>query len=319
MIRTLVGMTLGVGITWQVAFAQPFDPATMAYVLQADKLAKPKAAAVARLAACGRDLVVIDYSYDGGTDGKWTHGEIDAIRRGKPGRKVIAYLSIGEAEDYRPYWRKAWDANRDGRPDSGAPAFLCPVNPDWQGNYKVRYWDPTWQKIILAYLDEIVAQGFDGVYLDIVDGFEFFEYDAKKDDWIDNRPNPSTGNTYREDTVAWVLRLAARARAKAGKGFLVIPQNAAQLLEHPKYLAEINAIGVEDLFTDGNRKQGKDDTRYVLDFLKHAKRAGKPVFVIEYGKKEAARNISRQGARAGGFRLLLTDRNLTGGDLASPK
>ena len=52
-------------------------------------------------------------------------------------------------------------------------------NPEWGGNYKVHYWDGEWQSLIYgnenAYLDRIVDAGFDGVYLDIIDAFEYFE------------------------------------------------------------------------------------------------------------------------------------------------
>jgi len=43
----------------------------------------------------------------------------------------------------------------------------------------VKYWDKEWQQIIYgtpgAYLDRILKAGFDGVYLDLVDAFEYFE------------------------------------------------------------------------------------------------------------------------------------------------
>jgi cysteinyl-tRNA synthetase len=43
----------------------------------------------------------------------------------------------------------------------------------------VRYWDKTWQNIIYGnndtYLKKIIDAGFDGVYLDVVDAFEYFE------------------------------------------------------------------------------------------------------------------------------------------------
>jgi cysteinyl-tRNA synthetase len=94
------------------------------------------------------------------------------------GGKVVAYLSIGEAERYRYYWQRAWDANRDGRPDAAAPSWLGHENPDWPGNYKVKYWDPAWQKIVFEYVDKIAAQGFDGVYLDIIDAYEYYEQRA---------------------------------------------------------------------------------------------------------------------------------------------
>lgn len=289
------------------AAGESFRPRSMAYVLQADKLAGNRPAAVEQLAQCGRDLVVIDYSHSGDAEGKWTPQDIRAIRAGKPGRKVLAYISIGEAEDYRPYWQKGWDRNRDGRPDKGAPAFLCPANPDWEGNYRVRYWHKDWQEIILRYVDEIIAQGFDGLYMDIVDAFEFFEEDNGR--WIDNRRNDETKNTYRQDMVRWILKIAAHARRRQ-PDMLVVPQNGSQLLAFPEYLQAISAIGIEDLFTNGNKLQKREETDYVLRYLAKAAGARKPVLVIEYGRSAKARKASIEGAKANGFVLLLTDRNL---------
>jgi cysteinyl-tRNA synthetase len=52
-------------------------------------------------------------------------------------------------------------------------------NPDWKGNYKVKYWDPQWQAIIYgndrSYAKMILDAGFDGVYLDLIDAFEYYE------------------------------------------------------------------------------------------------------------------------------------------------
>ncbi len=80
-------------------------------------------------------------------------------------------MSIGEAEDYRYYWQDSWINN--------PPNWLEDENPDWEGNYKVRYWDKDWQSIIYgndnSYLKKIINAGFDGVYLDIIDAFEYFE------------------------------------------------------------------------------------------------------------------------------------------------
>jgi cysteinyl-tRNA synthetase len=119
------------------------------------------------------DLVVTDYSFDGSGDEAFTAEEIGTLKSALGG-KLLAYLSIGEAEDYRWYWQEAWDADRDGVPDPGAPAWLDGENPDWPGNYKVRFWDPGWQAIVLQYLDQILAQGFDGVYLDLVDAYWYY-------------------------------------------------------------------------------------------------------------------------------------------------
>jgi len=86
---------------------------------------------------------------------------------------VVSYMSIGEAEDYRFYWQSSWSSN--------SPAWLKAQNPDWPGNYKVEYWDSDWQQVIYgnnsSYLQKVLNAGFDGVYLDIIDAYEYFEGD----------------------------------------------------------------------------------------------------------------------------------------------
>jgi len=86
-------------------------------------------------------------------------------------RLLIAYLSIGEAENYRYYWNTDWE--------NDPPSWLKEENPDWPGNYKVNYWEKSWQDIIFgnedSYLKKILNVGFDGVYLDLIDAFEYFE------------------------------------------------------------------------------------------------------------------------------------------------
>ncbi|MFN0079208.1 MAG: MJ1477/TM1410 family putative glycoside hydrolase [Prosthecobacter sp.] len=292
-----------------VAAEQPvFAPKSFAYVLQADRLAANRETAVQKLAACDRDLVVLDVAFD--ADGDWTPAEIETIRRGKSGRRMVAYVSIGEAEDYRSYWQKNWDADQDGKPDAAAPKFLHTENPDWKGNYRVRYWQPEWQQLMLPAVDKVVAQGFDGIYLDIVDAFEFYEYDEATKDWLDDRPNPATGQTYRRDMIAWVAAIAKRARDKR-PGFLVIPQNASQLLEHADYCELISAIGVEDLFIAGKKLRSEKQSRYVISFLEKLKPSGKPVLVIDYPKSETIHAGAFDLAAKHGFTLLLTDRELT--------
>ena len=140
-------------------------PDSFAYILQADSFAKSKSAAVERLRGCARDWIVLDAAFSGDTH--WERAELDAIRSGHAGRKVIAYISIGEAEDYRPYWRKEWGSK--GRLTAAAPAWLGAENPEWKGNYRVKYWNAEWQRLMLAAVDDAMARGFDGVYLDIVD------------------------------------------------------------------------------------------------------------------------------------------------------
>ncbi len=120
------------------------------------------------------DLIIMDYSFDGTESGKFTAAEISQLKT-QLGGKLLCYLSIGEAENYRYYWNNDWDSNNDGNPDSDAPEWLDIENPNWEGNYKVKYWKEEWQNIVLGYLDKIIEAGFDGVYLDIIDAYEYYE------------------------------------------------------------------------------------------------------------------------------------------------
>lgn len=117
------------------------------------------------------DCLIID-PYFGG-DRPLFGSEIASLKVKQNGgrRLVMAYLSIGEAEDYRYYWQPGWNKDR--------PEWLEEENPDWPGDFKVRYWHKEWQDILFgpgdSCLKRIMAVDFDGVYLDIIDAFQYFE------------------------------------------------------------------------------------------------------------------------------------------------
>ena len=116
------------------------------------------------------DVVLMDIFFN---EAAFTNTEINALKVKKNGgtRLVISYMSIGEAEDYRYYWKDEWEKDE--------PDWLDKENPDWEGNYKVWYWEKEWKDIIFgndnSYLKKILDAGFDGVYLDIIDAFEYYE------------------------------------------------------------------------------------------------------------------------------------------------
>lgn len=122
------------------------------------------------VSATNYDVVIMDLFHN---ETSFTQSEIEELKTKKNGGKrlIICYLSIGEAEDYRYYWQESWNTVK--------PAWLEAENPDWEGNYKVKYWDSGWQQVIFgndnSYLKKIIDTGFNGVHLDIVDGFEYFE------------------------------------------------------------------------------------------------------------------------------------------------
>lgn len=247
-----------------------------------------------RAAASGRTHIVIDESFDGSPDERWTGEELRQFK--SKGAILLCYFSIGEAETYRGYWRREWKKN--------PPSFLLSENPQWKGNIRVRYWDPAWQKIMLNELDRIAGSGFDGVFLDIVDGFEFFEEKARRESAV----NPATGKTYRADMVQWVLRLADRARKKK-PGFRIFIQNGEALLEDPALLRAIDGLVVEDLFSNGKKMQPASEIRARMRYLRLVRQSGKTCFAVEYLPSGGKKAVREQAARFQ-LDLLVTDREL---------
>jgi uncharacterized protein (TIGR01370 family) len=160
---------------------------------------------------------------------------------------------------------------------------------------------------MLAAIDGAMAHGFDGVYLDIVDSFETYEQGA--DGYLDDRINPETKQTYRRDMVDWVKAIAARARAK-NPAALVIPQNGSQLAEQKDFVEVINAQGIEDLFTNGNKLQPASHADEILSHLKLLASAKKPVLLIDYPKTPERQALSKKLAKENGLVWLVTDRQL---------
>jgi cysteinyl-tRNA synthetase len=130
-----------------------------------------KTAFINAITATNYDLLIMDLFFQDGTE--FTAAEINQLKNKANGGKrlVISYMSIGEAEDYRYYWQTSWNSNK--------PAWIDSENPDWPGNFKVKYWEKDWQDIIYgnnnSYLKKILNANFDGVYLDIIDAFEYYE------------------------------------------------------------------------------------------------------------------------------------------------
>jgi cysteinyl-tRNA synthetase len=259
------------------------------------------------LAGSAFDLAVIDYSREGDDETRFTAGEVSAVKHGSGGEKrVLAYMSIGEAEDYRFYWDSRWDKNHDGNPDPGAPSWLGPGNPEWEGNYKVKYWRPEWQAVIFgsaaSYLDKIMAAGFDGVYLDIIDAYEY---------WGPGGESGLNRQSAEREMVDFVKAIAHYARVTKGKpGFAVFPQNGEGLSAHADYVQTVTGIGKEDTWYNDNVRQSSSYTAEVIGNLDVFKAAGKLVLVVDYVTQKSKIDDFYAQAEARGYVPYATVRDL---------
>jgi cysteinyl-tRNA synthetase, unknown class len=228
------------------------------------------------IASSPADMAVIDAFNE---DSMFSRKQVDAMRRKPDGsrRIVLAYMSIGEAENYRWYWPRR------------STEWLAHENKKWPGNFAVRFWHPDWQAIVFDYLNKIVAAGFDGVYLDRVDIFE------------------EMGGAH--EMVDFVERISQRSKAKRS-GFLVISQNGDALIPDRRFRRAIDGFAREDLFygeiKDGERND-PDSIDASIDRLHMLAAEGKPVFVVEYPRDdEQAKTAQREIAEQSFIGLLAT-------------
>lgn len=194
-------------------------------------------------------------------------------------RIVLAYVNIGEAEDYRSYWKKSWAT------EAGRPEWMGSANARWQGDHRVRHWHPDWQAIVFGNAQSIfhrlIKAGFDGAYLDRVDIYQF---------WCSERASSF------EDMIGFVEALSKWSKSQK-PGFLVLPQNGEELLASAAYRAAIDGVGKEDyIFGDRGNEVQNYDTRIELqtELLSHAAKAGLPIFAIEYARNPDNQKRARE-------------------------
>jgi len=240
---------------------------------------------VEEIAAAPHDMIVIDYSRDGTEEGEWTPEEI--IEMKADGKLLLASISIGEAEDYRFYWQRDWheDFNNPcyetfydeyqrrwdykNNCTGSSKDLIGAQSPSEQGKYAVQYWKNDWWTIALQpYLRKIIDQGFDGVYLEGVDMYDFWD-------------NPKEMNTL-------IIKISELAKQRGGDEFLIVPENGMGLLQwvsarsRESYLTAIDGIALTSLFFDTspeNRALG-------ITLLKYYKQKSIPIFDREFTNKK---------------------------------
>ncbi len=211
--------------------------------------------AVEALAATDYPLLVLEPGHNFQDAPYDTPSIVDSLRTAPDGseRLLIAYIDIGQAEDYRDYWQEDWVAPTADTP--GIPDFLITVDPDgWSGNYPVAYWRKEWKNLWLGpegIVAVLVRMGFDGIYLDWVEAYD--------DDKVIEA-------AFREGVEpAAEMMLFLEEMGAAGRvvtpDFLVIAQNAPFLLDHDpdRYAAAIDGLAVEDTWFSGQGDAEWDD------------------------------------------------------------
>ncbi len=282
------------------------------------------------------DMVVIDptVTYERGFNARGMVRRIKASKAGNgiSNKLVLAYIDIGEAEEWRWYWSDYPTFEGRGRCRDAYIAkiqqfapWVVACDPDgWGGNYPVAYWTPAWKKIVIygtslgsnlyfnSMLDEVLQDGFDGVYLDWVEAWEMPEVRARA---ASEGKNPA-----RE--MLKLIKEIRRYGLQHNSDFLVIQQNSSNLIRRigaGKLSGAVDAIAQEGVWWEGesgdrwNDPAGydrpSDATNFYLSRLRQYKNAGFPVFVCEYAVNKSAN--AYQKAEKEGFIAYATRRSLS--------
>ncbi|WP_244834537.1 endo alpha-1,4 polygalactosaminidase [Clostridium sp. BJN0001] len=149
------------------------DAKNFLYVVNPDNY-KNKNKFLRALKKTNYDVIVIDCFFNSKVV-TFSKDEIEELKTKKNGGKrlVLSYMSIGESEGYRYYFDNDW------KNDNSKPSWILYENKNWSDNYIINYWDSRWHHILYgnddSYVSKIIDSGFDGVYLDVVDAYYYFE------------------------------------------------------------------------------------------------------------------------------------------------
>jgi cysteinyl-tRNA synthetase, unknown class len=243
------------------------------------------------------DMVVLEptrtskETADYGTVGMVKKIKASKAHDGVSDKIVLAYVDIGEAEDWRCYWddiKKTDD-------------IIIGTDPDkWEGDYPVAYWKDKWRSIVVnGLINEAVTDGFDGVYLDWVGGFtEPMVIEKASADGVDPK----------KEMTRFISEICSFAKSK-NSNFLIVQQNAPELaINNSEVFKYVDAIAQEAVWYDGtafedwdspdacDKKNERSMTEEYLKNLKIYQNEGKVVFNVEYADKHAdeAYKLSRE-------------------------
>jgi len=194
---------------------------------------------VDEIAESDHDMVVLDFIPSEQQNTNFPMAEvIEQLHKADHPKLLLAYIDIGQAEDYRVYWQEDWQI--------GDPDWIVADDPDgWEGNYPVAYWRQEWHNVWLGgdgLISQIVDAGFDGIYLDWVEAYS--------DDNVATAASRDNVDPI-DEMVNWVAALAQTGR-DGNPDFLVVAQNAAELAaEDASYRAVIDALAQEQVWFDG--------------------------------------------------------------------
>jgi cysteinyl-tRNA synthetase len=239
------------------------------------------------------DNSAVDVAVLGRFDGSGKEWQSLDITRLAKKKWMFSYIAVGQAQTIETYWQSGWKV--------GNPAWLLSASPTYGGTYEVAYWDADWQSKVFSVIDRIIANGFDGAFLDQSDPY-----------WNSGFPGgASLQNMQRSrDLVCNVYKYVQTKKP----GFKVFVNGGGNQIDQfgSSYWNCLDATSGEHLWYLGT---GRPDTTgypsWTIPVLQRLVAAGKKVFTFDYTTSTSEINTVLTASRSKGFVPTITDASIS--------
>ena len=184
----------------------------------------------------------------------------------KAGRILLAYISLGEAEDFRWYW-----------PEVKGASWILDENPNWAGDHYVDPRSPEWRDLVVKRIaPRLLRKGYDGFMLDTLDTVDAL---------LNNDPLAYEGAARGMVDIVKALREAYPDATIVANGGLSIVRGMAPYLDAVMY------EGVRSTYDFGSktyRRRTEGEAAWIKDRLARVTKAKLPLLALEYVNLEDA-------------------------------
>ena len=210
--------------------------------------------------------------------------ERETIRKlQKFGTEVIAYVNLGMAEEWRSYWKERWRRS--------PPRWIAEKSREWSGEYVVMFWHPAWRRILRRVLKSIEREGYDGILLDNIDVYEYWEEKGCK------------AEEKLLMIIKWIkLTYSGKIYVNIGSGL--------KLIYDEEFMKLVDGILREEVWASYRGAIDPEETREILNALIYAKQRGKDVVILDYSNDERLTNAILSECAILGFKCYIGSRDL---------
>ena len=262
------------------------------------------------LRALGRsrfDLVIVDYSRDGSEATRWTAAQIARLRASPGGpKRVLAYVSIGEAESYRWYWQSRGTPVTTASPTPVRRRGSVARTPSGRGATRCATGTPSGRRSSSGLPGATSTRSSPPASTACTSTSSMATSTGG--------PAASASSTARRRGNAWSISSSPwrsmRAPPPVARASASLPRTAPTWAGTPSTSGVVTGIGQEDTWYDDERRRPLAETTSTVRGLLRFERAGKLVLCTDYCRRAASVDRFYRLARSRDFVPYATVRDL---------